>query len=78
MADIKNTQEFEKGNQEEVLLKVSENLLPIEQQIKAGGDQHITYEKNKYEHIGSVTNQFPPIRVDVQGKFRPKSVDIYT
>ena len=76
MADIKNTQEFEKGNQEEVLLKVSENLLPIEQQIKAGGDQHITYEKNKYEHIGSVTNQFPPIRVDVQGKFRPKSVDI--
>ena len=76
MADIKNTQEFEKGNQEEVLLKVSENLLPIEQQIKAGGDQHITYEKNKYEHIGSVTNQFPPIRVDVKGKFRPKSVDI--
>lgn len=76
MADVTNTQKVEKSNQEEVLLKVSEDLLPIEQQIKAGGEQHITYEKNKYEHIGSVTNQFPPIRIDVQGKFRPKSVDI--
>ena len=76
MANVTNTQQFEKSNQSEVLTKVAEDLIPIESSIKAGGNQLITYEKDKQEHIGSVTNTFPPIRKDVQGEFRPKAVTI--
>lgn len=76
MADVTNTQQFDKSNQDKVLVKVSENLFPIENSIKAGGNQFTTYEKDKVEIIGSVINTFPHIRKDVQGEFRPKSVDI--
>lgn len=76
MADVKNTQNFDKSNQGEVLAKVCENLIPIESNIKSGGNQIISYEKDKQEHIGAATNTFPHIRKDVQGEFRPKSVDI--
>lgn len=76
MADVTNTQQFDKSNQADVLKKVQENLLPIEESIKAGGTQQITYEKHKQEHVGSVVNTFPATRTDVKGEFRPKSVDI--
>jgi hypothetical protein len=76
MADVKITQQFDKSNQADVLKKVQENLLPIEESIKAGGTQQITYEKHKQEHVGSVVNTFPSTRTDAQGEFRPKSVDI--
>jgi hypothetical protein len=76
MSDIKITQKFEKNNQGDILKKVAEDLIETEASIKAGGDQHITYEKNQHIHIGSVTNTFPPIRKDVQGEFRPKTVSI--
>ena len=76
MADVTNTQNFDKSNQGEVLTKVCENLIPIESNIKSGGNQIISYEKDKQEHIGAVTNTFPHIRKDVQGEFRPKSVNI--
>lgn len=76
MADIKNTQKFDKASQEDVLKQVSENLIDIESQIPAGGHQIITYEKGKYEHIGIITNFTTPIRVDKKGEFRPSSVSI--
>jgi hypothetical protein len=76
MADVTNTQKFDKGNQKEVLVKVAEDLIPIESNIKAGGNQLITYEKDKHESIGAVINTFPPIRKDVKGEFRPKAVTI--
>ena len=72
--DVTNTQKFDKGNQGEVLIKVAEDLIPIESNIKAGGNQIISYEKDKQENIGSVINSFPAIRKDVEGEFRPKSV----
>jgi hypothetical protein len=76
MADIKNTQKFEKSNQADVLKQVCEDLIETEASIKAGGDQYTTYEKNHHVQIGSVTNTFPAIRKDTQGEFRPKSVNI--
>lgn len=76
MADVTNTQKFDKSNQSDILSKVCEDLIPIEADIKAGGNQIISYEKDKQEHIGAVTNTFPSTRKDVQGEFRPKSVDI--
>lgn len=76
MADQKITQKVPKGIQQEVLLKVVEDLLPIEEQISAGGQQHITYEKNKYEHVGATTNLFPPIRVQKNGQFKPSSIKL--
>lgn len=72
--DVTNTQEYDKGNQAEVLGKVAEDLIPIESNIKAGGTQIISYEKDKQEQIGSITNMFPPIRKDIKGEFRPKAV----
>lgn len=76
MADVTNTQKFDKSNQGEVLTKVCENLIPIESNIKSGGNQIISYEKDKHESIGSVINTFPCIRKDTKGEFRPKSVNI--
>lgn len=76
MADVKNTQKFDKSNQGEILTKVCENLIPIESNIKAGGNQIISYEKDKHESIGSVINTFPSLRKDTKGEFRPKSVNI--
>jgi hypothetical protein len=76
MPNVTNTQKIDKGNQKEVLTKVAEDLIPIESNIKAGGNQIISYEKDKHEHIGSATNLFPAIRKDVQGEFRPKAVTI--
>ena len=72
--DVKNTQKFEKSNQGEILNKVAEDLIPIESNIKAGGNQIISYEKDKQENIGAAINIFPSIRKDTQGEFRPKSV----
>lgn len=72
--DVTNTQEFDKSNQDEVINQVAEDLIPIESNIKAGGTQIISYEKDKQEHIGAITNMYPPIRKDVQGEFRPKAV----
>lgn len=76
MADVTNTQKFDKANQGEVLLKVAEDLIPIESSIKAGGNQIISYEKDKHETIGAAVNTFAPLRKDVQGEFRPKAVTI--
>jgi len=76
MADVINTQKFDKSNQGEVLIKVAEDLIPIESNIKAGGNQIISYEKDKHESIGAVINTFAPIRKDVLGEFRPKAVTI--
>lgn len=73
---ILKVQKQSKGNQKEVLTKVAEDLIPIESNIKAGGNQIISYEKDKHESIGSVVNEFASIRKDDSGEFRPKTVSI--
>lgn len=76
MADIINTQIFDKSNQEEVLNQVAEDLIDIEMQIPAGGMHFSTYEKGKIENIGIITNFTDPIRVEKQGEFRPSAIGI--
>jgi len=73
---ILNTQKYSKKQQAETLNKVAEKLIPIESNIKAGGNQIISYEKDKHESIGSVINTFPCIRKDASGEFRPKTISI--
>lgn len=73
---ILKTQKQSKSNQKEVLTKVAEDLIPIESSIKAGGNQIISYEKDKHETIGAVVNTFPCIRKDDSGEFRPKTISI--
>lgn len=76
MPSVKNTQKVDKGNQADILKKVAEDLIPIEQSIKAGGNQIVSYEKDRHETIGSVVNSFVAHRVDSSGEFRPKAVTI--
>lgn len=73
---ILNVQSKSKKNHKEVLTKVAEDLIPIESNIKAGGNQIISYEKDKHETIGAVVNDFPCIRKDASGEFRPKTISI--
>ena len=73
---ILNVQKTSKANHAEVLTKVAEDLIPIESSIKAGGNQIISYEKDKHESVGSVVNTFPHIRKDTSGEFRPKIISI--
>lgn len=73
---IINTQKFSKKQQAETLNKVAEKLIPIESNIKAGGNQIISYEKDKQESIGSVINTFPCLRKDASGEFRPKTISV--
>lgn len=73
---VATAQKFTKENHAEVLTKVAENLIPIESDIKAGGNQIISYEKDKHESIGAAINTFPCIRKDASGEFRPKSVSV--
>ena len=74
--DVLNFQEKPKTNHKEILKKVAEDLIPIESNIKAGGTQHLTYEKDIHISVGSVANTFPHIRKDSSGEFRPKAVSI--
>lgn len=76
MPAVKNTQKVDKSNQGDILKKVAEDLIPIEQSIKAGGNQIISYEKDRHETIGSVVNSFAAHRIDTAGEFRPKAVTI--
>ena len=73
---VLNVQKHSKENHAEVLTKVAEDLIPIESSIKAGGNQIISYEKDKHESIGAVINTFPHIRKDASGEFRPKTISI--
>jgi len=73
---ILNVQKHSKEKQAETLNKVAEKLIPIESNIKAGGNQIISYEKDKHESIGSVINTFPCIRKDASGEFRPKTISV--
>jgi hypothetical protein len=73
---IINTQKFSKKQQAETLNKVAEKLIPIESNIKSGGNQIISYEKDKHESIGSVINTFPSLRKDASGEFRPKIISV--
>ena len=73
---ILKAQKFSKKQQAETLNKVAEKLIPIESNIKSGGNQIISYEKDKQESIGSVINTFPCLRKDVSGEFRPKTISV--
>lgn len=73
---VLNVQKNSKQNHKEILTKVAEDLIPIESNIKAGGNQIISYEKDKHETIGSVVNDFPCIRKDASGEFRPKTISV--
>jgi hypothetical protein len=73
---ILNVQKHSKETHAETLNKVAEKLIPIESNIKAGGNQIISYEKDKQESIGSVINTFPSIRKDASGEFRPKTISV--
>ena len=73
---VLNVQKQSKANHQEVLTKVAEDLISTESSIKAGGNQLITYEKDKHESIGSVLNTFPCIRKDASGEFRPKTISV--
>lgn len=76
MSDVINKQKISKDNQKDILEKVSSDLISIESNIKTGGTQITSYEKDIHVTVGSVTNTFPHIRKDVLGEFRPKSVNI--
>lgn len=73
---IKIKDPISKNSQKEILDRVTDKLLPIEENIKSGGTQIVSYEKDVHITVGSVVNTFPCIRKDVSGEFRPKSVDI--
>lgn len=70
------TQTTNKGNQKDVLAKVSEDLIDIESNIPSGGSVIKSYEKGKHEHIGIVTNFSECTRTIPKGEFRPSSVRI--
>ena len=73
---VVNAQEHKKEDHPKILTKVSEDLISTESSIKTGGNQIISYEKDKHESIGSVINTFPCIRKDESGEFRPKSISV--
>ena len=73
---ILNVQKQSKENHQEVLTKVAEDLISTESNIKAGGNQITSYEKDKHVSIGAVINTFPCIRKDASGEFRPKTISI--
>jgi hypothetical protein len=73
---VLNVQKQSKSNHKEILTKVAEDLIPIESNIKAGGNQITSYEKDKHVTVGSVVNTFPCIRKDASGEFRPKTISI--
>lgn len=73
---VKQKDPVSKSSQKSVLDKVTDDLIPIESNIKAGGTQMVSYEKDVHVSVGSVVNTFPCIRKDVAGEYRPKSVDI--
>lgn len=74
--DITNKSEFDKKDHKDVLVKVAEDLLEVEQNIQSGGANIVTYEKDKVEIIGLQENNFPSFRMDYQGTFVPNGVDI--
>ncbi len=75
MADVKITQPGDRSNQANVLKKVAEDVLEVEMQMPAGGNQIINWEKNRVETVGLYTNLTPPTRKHTAA-FRPKAVQI--
>jgi hypothetical protein len=73
---IFNSQKQNKADQPKILKKVVEDLIETEQQIKAGGNQIISYEKDKQENIGAIVNTFPALRKDQFGQFKPQMIAI--
>ena len=75
MADVKITQPSDKSNQTDVLKKVAEDVMEVEMQMPAGGNQIINWEKNRIETVGLYTNLTPATRKHTAA-FRPKTVQI--
>jgi hypothetical protein len=71
-----SSQKQSKADQPKILKKVVEDLIETEQQIKAGGNQIISYEKDKQENIGAIVNTFPALRKDQFGQFKPQMIAI--
>lgn len=73
---VLNTQKQDKTEQPKILKQVTKNLIEVEQQIKAGGNRIVSYEKDKQENIGAIVNTFPALRKDDFGEFRPNRIGI--
>ena len=73
---ILNVQKQSKENHQEILTKVAEDLISTESNIKAGGNQITSYEKDKHVSIGAAINTFPCLRKDASGEFRPKTISV--
>lgn len=73
---VLNTQKQDKTEQPKILKKVTKDLIEVEQQIKAGGNRIVSYEKDKQENIGAIVNTFPALRKDDFGEFRPNRIGI--
>lgn len=67
-----------KEQQAAVIKQVATDLIDIEKNIPAGGSLITSYEKDRHEHVGVLTNTNKPIRVDPQGEFRPSVVNVQT
>jgi len=58
------------------ILDTQSKLIPIEQRMGNGGDvEEYTY-RNKLEVVGAVTNDYPSVRIDPEGRSHPAEVTV--
>lgn len=56
---------------DEAILKLQDQLTPIELQMGNGGDEILFTKRNKFETVGAVFNDYPSIRIDEKGRSQP-------
>jgi hypothetical protein len=54
----------------EEILKIQDELIPIEQSM-GEGDETLLTKRNRYEQIGAIFNDYPSIRIDEKGRSQP-------
>lgn len=54
----------------EEILKLQDELSPIEQLMGEGDDTHLI-KRNKFEQVGAIFNDYPSIRIDGKGRSQP-------
>lgn len=64
-------------NEEAIYKSLTTELIDIERNIPKGGSQILNYEKDLQINVGMIVNDFPATRVDQEGEFRAKSVDVH-
>tara|TARA_R100000664_G_scaffold31948_1_gene46156 strand:+ start:1208 stop:2977 length:1770 start_codon:yes stop_codon:yes gene_type:complete len=58
------------------LLKLQDDLNPVEQRMGNGGDEEEFTYRNKLEVVGASTNDYPSIRIDPEGRSQPSEVNV--